>query len=72
MSYTLDRYKSRKELLLTHISELSPILSRGSTLVEVFATEDSIDSKYEAAKWLKGVLTAKLDHVEELIASFEK
>ncbi len=74
MSYTLEQYKSRREMLLHHIGELDIFMDENPSdlLIHVFSKDPEPKNRYEAAKWLRGVLIAKLAQVEGLINDFDK
>ena len=73
MSYTLDQYKSRKELLTALIKDLDKTIEENTTLVHAFFGQNTkVKCKWEASIWLKNILNSKLKHVEELISDFDK
>ena len=73
MSYTLDQYKSRKELLTALIKDLDKTIEENSTLVHAFFGQNTkVKCKCEASIWLKNILNSKLKHVEDLISDFDK
>lgn len=68
MCHTLNQFKSRKELLNSLIKDLDESLEKEEVLAESFFGQNlEAKEKYEATKWLKGILTSKLDYVESSI-----